>query len=175
MTHSDPNPNPLAERKAISVAVKRIESDTLYTAQTNFVQATFFRRLHFWIGVPAVCFAAIASAAVITDWSSAVAGVCALVAAVLTAVQTFVNPERQAVEHNAQGAEYRDLQKDAHRFRTVGMLSMSMEMQRQKFDELCRRQTDLNRLNRPSERAFKKAQEKVKAGDPLHPGDEQLV
>jgi hypothetical protein len=45
----------------------------------------------------------------------------------------------------------------------------------EKLQELARRQGELNRINRPSERAFKKAQKKMKAGDMLHPGDESLT
>jgi hypothetical protein len=145
--------------------LRKIETDGLYTSQTNFVQATFFDGLNLWLGVPATVAAAAAAASIITDWSSAAAGIFALVAALLAAVQTFVAPERRATEHKQQGVAYRQLEADARVFRTVDYPSLEATARRMKLDELLRRRTELNARNRPSERAFKKAQKKIGSGD----------
>jgi hypothetical protein len=165
----------MTQTHAIDAEAQRIESDALWTAQTNFIQATFYRRLHYWIGGSAVVLAGVASASVITDWSDAAAGICALIATVLTALLTFVNPERQWIEHNWQGAAYRDLQHDARRLRTVYGGTMSEGDRATRLQDLARRHGELNRTNKPSERAFKKAQRKVRSGDMLQAGDEALV
>jgi len=145
--------------------VRKIETDSLYTSQTNFVQATFYDGLNFWLGIPATVAAAAAVTSIITDWSSVAAGVFALIAALLAAVQTFVAPERRATEHKQQGAAYRQLQADARIFRTIDNQRMDEKARRMRLDELLRRRAELNVRNRPNDRAFKKAQKKVHSGD----------
>lgn len=165
----------MAEQEALLEEARRIESDALYTSQTNFVQAVFYRRLHYVLGTSAVIAAGLASASVLAEWSDVLTGLAAVLATILTAIQTFVNPERQWIEHNWQGTEYRDLQHQARRFRTIEATSMGDEECREKLQQLAKRQTDLNRQNRPSERAFKTAQKKLAAGDALHTGDQALM
>jgi hypothetical protein len=155
----------------IITETRRIEEDCLYTSQTNFVAATFYDGLHLWLGIPAALASAAATATIITDHSKALAGVLALVATLLVAIQTFVNPERRAGQFNALGAEYRDLQAAARVFRTVDYLAIGADERRARLHELMRRRTELGRRNRPSERAFKKAQKKIQSGDPIHTVD----
>jgi hypothetical protein len=145
--------------------VRTVETDALYTSQTNFVQATFFDRLNFWLGIPATIAAAAAATSIMADWSNVAAGIFALLAALLAAVQTFVAPERRATEHKQQGVAYRQLQGDARVFRTVDYAQMDAAARRMRLDELVRRRTELNVRNRPNERAFKKAQKKIASGD----------
>jgi hypothetical protein len=145
--------------------IQRIEQDCLYTSVSNFVQATFFDRLNFWLGIPATVAAAGAATSIITDWSTAVAGVLALMAALLTAVQTFVAPERRATEHKQQGVAYRQLEADARVFRTIDYDGLDERARRTRLDDLLRRRAELNARNRPNERAFRKAQKKVASGD----------
>lgn len=145
--------------------VRKIEADCLYTSQTNFVQATFFDGLNLRLGIPATVAGAAAAASIITDWSTAAAGVLALIAALLAAVQTFIAPERRATEHKQQGVAYRQLEADARVFRTVDHENLDVGARRMKLDELLRRRSDLNARNRPNERAFKKAQKKIDSGD----------
>lgn len=151
--------------------VERIETDCLYTSQSNFVQATFFDGLNFWLGIPATLAAAAAAASIIVDWSIALAGVLALVAALLAAVQTFIAPERRATEHKQQGVAYRQLEADARVFRTIDYDTLDQRGRRMKLDELVRRRGELNARNRPSDRAFKKAQAKIASGDLSYDGD----
>jgi hypothetical protein len=145
--------------------ILKIENDALYTSQTNFIQASFYDRVNFWLGIPATIAGALAVAAIITEWSTTAGGVLALVATILVAVQTFVTPERRAVEHNQQGVGYRQLQADARVFRTIDYDTMDQNARRMKLAELVQRRVELNARNRPNERAFKKAQAKVASGD----------
>lgn len=108
---------------------------------------------------------AAAAAAIITDWSSVAAGVFALIAALLAAVQTFVAPERRATEHKQQGVGYRQLEGDARVFRTIDYDDLDPRARRMRLEDLLRRRTELNARNRPNDRAFKKAQKKIASGD----------
>jgi hypothetical protein len=149
----------------IIAEVGKVETDSLYTSQTNFVQATFYDRLNLWLGVPATAAGAAAAASIIIDWSNIAAGIFALAATLLSAVQTVVNPERRATEHNQQGVAYRRLEVDARVFRTIDYEDMDSKERRNRLDELLRRRTELNARNRPTDRAFKRAQRKIDSGD----------
>ncbi|HEX8123750.1 MAG TPA: SLATT domain-containing protein [Solirubrobacteraceae bacterium] len=172
---SERTPHDDEARGDMALAARRAESDALYTAQTNYVQATFFRRLHYAVGLPAVLAAGAATASIITEASAEVAALFGLTASLLTAVQVFVNPEKQALEHNLQGAEYGAFQRRCNRFRTIDLPRLGLVEARDELERLAADHAALNRSNRPSERAFKKAQKKIRRGDPLHPGDEELV
>jgi hypothetical protein len=61
---------------ALLAEVRKIETDCLYTSQTNFIQAAFYDRLNFWLGIPATVAAAAAAASIIADWSTATRPAC---------------------------------------------------------------------------------------------------
>ncbi len=145
--------------------VRKVEIDSLYTGQTNFIQATFYDGLNFWLGIPATVAAAAAATSIIADLSTVAAGIFALVAALLAAVQTFVAPERRATEHKQQGSAYRKLEADARVFRTIDFQGKVDKERRMRLDELLRRRAELNARNRPNERAFRKAKKKIDSGD----------
>ena len=165
----------MTEEHEIAQEVKRIESDALYTSQANFYAAVVFGRLRIALGLPAVLFAALAGTAVIASWSSALAGVFAVLATIATTADLFLGSERRAVEHSSQGTEYRNLQHEARRLRILAPYSQPIEQQRTRLDELVRRQVDLNRLNRPGEWAFQRGRKKIDSREVLQPGDEKLV
>jgi hypothetical protein len=163
------------EDERIADEARRIESDALYTAQANFVAAVIFGRLRIGLGLPTVVFSALAGTAVIASWSAALTGVFAVLATIAATADLFIGSERRATEHHSQGVEYRNLQHDARRLRTLAPFSQSLELRRTKLDELVRRQLDLNRQNRPGEWAFRRGRKKIDRGAVLQPGDEELV
>ncbi|MGH2945520.1 MAG: SLATT domain-containing protein [Solirubrobacteraceae bacterium] len=164
----------MSEEEIIAAEAKRIESDALYTGQANFRQAVIFGRLHTLLGLPAVLLAALAGTAIIAAWSNTLAGACAIGATVFASADLFISSERRAAEHSSQGVEYRQLQHEARRLRTLAPFSEPLESRRTRLQDLLRRQTDLNRLNRPSEWAFQYARRKIESGEVLQPGDEEL-
>lgn len=164
----------MSEEEVIATEAKRIESDALYTSQANFYAATAFGRVRLLLGLPSVIFAALAGTAIIASWSNVLAGVFAVIATIASTADLFIGSDRRAVDHHSQGVEYRNLQHDARRLRTLAPFSQPIESRRAKLDELVRRQVDLNRLNRSSSWAFKRGRRTIDSGDALQPGDEQL-
>lgn len=164
-----------SEEEVIAAEARRIESDSLYISQANFYAATAFGRLRLLLGLPAVIFAALAGTAIVASWSTVLAGICALIATIAATADLFVGSEQRSVDHHSQGVEYRNLQHDARRLRTLAPFSQSIEFRRARLEELVRRQVDLNRLNRPTSWAFKKGRRTIDSGDALQPGDEDLV
>lgn len=164
----------MTEEEFISSEAKRIESDALYTSQANFYAATAFGRMRLFLGLPSVIFAALAGTAIIASWSTVLAGIFAVIATIAATADLFIGSERRAVDHHSQGVEYRNLQHEARRLRTLAPFSQPIEFRRAKLDELVRRQVDLNRANRPTSWAFKRGRRSIDSGDALQPGDEEL-
>ena len=144
---------------------RRVETDALYTGQANLVRATWFTTLHYLLGVPATASGVVAAAVIVAEKSPTVAGGAALLAAVLAALQTFLNTDQRVGEHTRQGNAYRSLETDARIFRTVDYESLTEAERRERLAALVKRKNDLNTRNRPGERAFKRAQRKIASGD----------
>lgn len=144
---------------------RTVETDALYTGQANYIRARWFGALHLALGIPAALAAALAAATIVAEKSQVLAGASAVVASLLAALQTFLNPDRRANEHTQQGNAYRALQTDARIFRTIDYEGLDDETRRARLKALVRRRNELNVRNRPDERAFKKAQRKIQSGD----------
>lgn len=74
-----------------------------------------WRRMHLGLGVPAVAFAAIAGTSALAgfDHSNVIAGVLALIVAVLTGLLTFLRPEQATQEHERAVKGYQSLYGEA--------------------------------------------------------------
>jgi hypothetical protein len=164
----------VTEEEIIAAEARRLESDALYTSQANFFAAVVFGRLRLALGLPAVIFSALAGTAVVASWSTVAVGIFAILATIAATADLFVGSDRRAVEHHSQGVEYRSLQHEARRLRTLAPHSQPIEFRRAKLDQLIRRQTDLNRQNHPSNWAYKGGRRKIDTGEALQPGDELL-
>lgn len=153
------------EGDPIVAEVRTIETDALYTGQSNFIRARWFGALRLWLGIPAALAGALAAATLVAEKSPALAGALAVAASVLAALQTFLNPDGRANEHTQQGNAYRALQADARIFRTIDYARLDDASRRDRLKALVQRRNELNARNRPDERAFKKAQRKIESGD----------
>ncbi len=165
----------MTEDEELAIEARRIESDAMYTAQANFADAASFRRLKLWLGLPAAVLSGLAGTAVLTSWSDTLAGLFALAAFVLVRLTSSSAQSAALLNTNGEGVEYRALQHDARRLRELSVYSQDVATRRDALAELIRRQTDLNRLNRSSERGFRAGKHKIARGDVLQPGDEDLV
>ena len=94
----------------------------LENARTNskaqYIAALDADRMNYYIGVPAVVLGAVVSTSIFATLDSSanttekiVAGMFALVAAALAAIQTFFNFSGKARAHRAAGAEYGDVRR----------------------------------------------------------------
>lgn len=100
---------------------KRIEERTRLTSKGHFKAAAVWANVHFFIGIPTVVLAAIASALVhsqIGDTKIDVAIMSVAVAA-LTAIQTFLNPSEREQKHLVAGNNYASLENRVRIFWTI--------------------------------------------------------
>jgi hypothetical protein len=94
------------------------------------------RGLHYGIGVPAVVLAALAGAAALAELSSVIAGLCALAAAVLTGLQTFLRPDAGAVRAREQAIGWREIEDDTRILLEIDYAHLEGDRRRTRFDDL---------------------------------------
>ncbi|MBZ9725277.1 SLATT domain-containing protein [Mesorhizobium sp. CO1-1-11] len=81
---------------------RRLEEDLLWSMTACFQIATYWRMLHWAIGIPSVLTAAITGIKAVKTGDPQTLAYFAIASAVLSALATFVNPGRSAREfHNA--------------------------------------------------------------------------
>lgn len=97
---------------------QRLEEDALYAEKQHFSMATVWSRIHFMLGIPATIAAALAGVTVINEQVAVAVGL-SITSAVLTALLTFLNPEKAATAHHAAGVRYSELRGRARRLHLI--------------------------------------------------------
>ena len=105
-------------KEEIIKEAQRIEESCLCSAKGHFVAAKFWSGFHVTIGLPTAILAAFAAASAFSDHKVA-AGAISLVVTGLTAVTTFLNPNKRATSHLNAGNNYDALQNRVRIFRTI--------------------------------------------------------
>jgi hypothetical protein len=125
--------------------LSRIEEAAMYSAQTQFSSAKFWRGLNLCLGVPAATLAAVAGTSVLADALSAQAGAAiALLAGALTAVMTTLNAAQRAEQSRVAANTYLALQGDARVLRTVDLATLDGVEARDRLNALIERRNAVN-------------------------------
>ena len=131
----------------------------LYSAEVvmafHYEAARMFERRHFWIGVPAIALSTLVGTTVFAALRKDVhlsvqlgAGCASVLAAILTALQTFLGYSERATKHEAAGANYAALIREIHQQRafpspTVDELRKFVDHIRIRFDTLSKESPSL--------------------------------
>jgi hypothetical protein len=166
---SEPNSGDLAELLANEAA--RIEENALYTGNANFERASMFERVRLLLGIPATVAGAAAGASFVLDQSKAAAALFAFAAATLTALVTFLNPEKEAAQCHVQGASYISLEHAVRRFRLLDAPVLGFEVARARLEHFAAEAKTLDDANHTGNWAFRRAQAKIASGDLTFRGD----
>lgn len=123
----------------------RIEEAAMYSAQTQFSSAKFWRGLNLALGVPAAALAAVAGTSVLADAVNPNTGAAiALIAAAMTAVLTSLNAAQRAEQSRVAANAFLALQSAARVFRTIDLATLGGAETRQRLDELIQRRDSVN-------------------------------
>jgi hypothetical protein len=108
-------------REEVIKEAQRIEEGTAFTAKEHFTAAEVWRAAHFTLGLITVVLATLAGAKAFSkfDADGTIAGWLSIIVAVLSAVTTFLNPNKRATEHLSAGNKYDALTSKARIFRTI--------------------------------------------------------
>jgi hypothetical protein len=121
-----------------------------------------------------VAIGAIAGAAFFRDYPQ-IGGALALLAALLTALQTFLKPADHAAAHKAAGDGYLALKNDARIYRSVRLANVEEADAAQALDDLNERRNELNRTSPQfSKTDRKKALKSIEAGEAEYKADSRL-
>jgi hypothetical protein len=113
-------------RDAIKEKAQTLYEDTLYSEKALFWLATQWRRSHYAIGIPSCIVSAAAGASLLKDMP-VLAAVLTTVAAVLTALLTFLDPKSTYARYHDFGVRYGILRNKIDRFKDIDLYG--------KFDE----------------------------------------
>ena len=88
------------------------------TALAHRAAADYWTRIHYALGLPAVVLSAVAGTSALAefDGSNVIAGALALIVAALTGLSTFLNPQKNAQDHQRAARRYDALDTRARRF-----------------------------------------------------------
>ena len=171
MTDSDgKSPKP-----RIRAELERIEEDCIHSGKAQFNAGDRWDRYHFWLGIPSVVLASLASTAFFTH-IPIVAGVMAGVVAILTALQTFLKPSERAAAHKGAGDQYLSLRNDARVFRDIRLDHTCDDQSAiDGLDEFTKRRNELNVASPQfSRRDFECARDGINAGEARHAVDQKV-
>ena len=99
---------------------KRLEEGVLYSEKGHFSIANVWKRVHYGLGIPGTILAAAAGVSALTE-NEVLAGGLAIVAAVLTALITFLEPDKTAARHHNAGIKYNAIRGKIRRMRNIDL------------------------------------------------------
>ena len=144
---------------------QRVENDTLYSAKGHFEAANGWKNFHIFLGIPTVICSAVAGASAFSQFDNhtTIAGILAILAAALTAVSTFLNPNELASAHQNIGNRYTALRNRARTFYTMDALIETSDQELVKqLKELIKQRDELNAGSPPIPRwAYQRARQTV--------------
>ena len=145
--------------------VRRIQLESLWAAERHFAAETPWYHAHYTIGGLVAVLAALSGTAALQDWSI-LAAVIALLATILSALQTFLSPSEKAAVHHANAKNFEALYRRAGllyrtaRAEAPGDLTSKLQTIATDFDALLKDEPAL------SGRAYRDATGRMKDGDP---------
>jgi hypothetical protein len=104
----------------IVVEADRLAEDVLWSEKQHFAMATLWRRMHLLLGIPSAIMAAMAGVSALQERPK-LAAALAISSAVVTALLTFLEPDRAAERHHKSGVGYSGLRGRLRRFRTIDL------------------------------------------------------
>lgn len=151
-------------RDEVIKEAKRIEEGTLYSSKGHFNASALWRRLQYWLGIPATILAAVAAASAFAqlDKGNTLAGWMSIIVAALSGLTTFLNPQERAANHFEAANQYDALHNKARIFWTIDCLGNDSDlMLTNRLKELSE---EKNALNKQSPQIFKWAYALAKRG-----------
>jgi hypothetical protein len=154
---------------------ERVEEDSIHSAKSHFNAADIWKKRNYWLGIPATILSAAAGAAILKDCQE-LAGGLSLLAAIFTALLTFLKPSEQASQHKTVADQYLALRNDARIFREIELLEDFDEKElSEKLKNLGQRRNELNQSSPVIPRkAFKQARDGINQGETQYKTDKEV-
>ena len=159
-------------RQPVEDELNRLEEDILYTEKGHFAASSEHGRVHLILGLLATITSAIAATTIIGKSDPWIPGILALIAAVASAVLTFVKPDERAAQHLQSGRALGALRVRIRQTRAIELPAdnaVDAATWKATIEDLTTQKADIDSAAPPvSDRIFKKAQQKIRQGDFKH-------
>ncbi len=144
----------------------RIEEDVEYSAKRHFETCGLWAWGHYLLAGPAALLAIATTTAIIKD-NTELAQYLSLVAALLSALVTFLKPNDRAAQHRTFGNQYLAVRNEARMFREIDLLEPIDDAKKsERLRRLAQRRNDLNGSAPTTPRwAFESARKGVEQGE----------
>jgi hypothetical protein len=141
----------------------RIEEDALYSSKSHYNASSCWERRNLYIGIPTTILAALAGVSALQDYVWVTVAISILVA-VLSALNTFLNPSEKNNQHRVSASAYNALKNNVRLFREIDLLKENFPTE--EMAEQLKVYSDVrNQLNSSSPNipawAYKKTQEDI--------------
>jgi hypothetical protein len=158
--HHEPALQPVGDE------ARRLEESAMYSAQSQFERAKFWRGLNLSLGVGAAILAAVAGVVgLASDEARILSGVLALIAAGIVSVLTTVNADRRHSAAAAAANAYLEIQTASRQLHAVDLPRLDYDTARTRLAELTARRDEVNKTaDMPSRRAYRRAQASIERG-----------
>lgn len=156
----------------LTAELDRLKEDCSHTSKSHFNAAARWSGYHYRIGVPATTLAVAASAAIFKDYT-AFAAICSMIAAVLTALLTFLKPHERSEQHRKAGNALLSILKEARFFQQAKLGQLAEQQTIEVVEAFIRRQNEANEAAPMFSEADRlKARAGIEAGEAKHRIDE---
>jgi hypothetical protein len=136
----------MANIKLIYAELEVLEESAMFSGQSQFEQAKFWRGINLLIGAPAALFAAIAGVTGLASVSNQkMAAYFALAAAGLGALVTALNADRRSTQAHSAANAYLEIQTAARQLRLVDLDEMKYKEARASLRDLTNRRDEINK------------------------------
>ena len=160
-------------RDAAKKEAQRIIEDVLFSARRHFETARIWSLMHYWIGLPTAVLAAITGASAFKN-NTALAGTLAIIVTALTALMTFLNPNKRSNEHHIAGNGYNALRNQTRIFCEIDLVESNQQIDINKRIKELAKERDVLNQNSPQtfKWAYKKAKESIESGEAAYAVDQ---
>ena len=163
-----------ATKAKIVKELKRIEEDTTLSSKSHFDAADRWNQWHLRLGIPATVLSAIAGVSALSqfDYHNVIAGIIAILVAILTGLITFLNPSERAERYLNAGNAYNELKNNARIAHDVEVDTLDVSELSVRMKELNDRRSELNQESpQPSRSDFVKARKGIEEGESVYVAD----
>ena len=152
-------------KEKLQIEANRIEEDSLYSSKGHFYAASVWSKVYSWTGVVASILAIIAGISALKQ-HELLAGILAILVGALSAITTFINPNKKASMHQDAGNRYNALRNRARIFHEIDIELHSEDELLTTLKNLSKRRDKLNMLSPLIPNwAFKRARKGIEEGE----------
>lgn len=131
---------------AIGKEASRIEEDALHSGKGHFNAGSIWSIVHLCLGIPTSILAAWAGIEAFAN-NPQLTALLAIIAAGLSATNTFLNPNEKATNHRSAGREFNALKNKARRFREITLCQTGTGSAQDELESLAITRDQLNSMS----------------------------